>query len=112
MFNAEASLAVGQIRLKVGRTMYMVQFNTPAQRKRAFRQMRLSFNDALKAIEEADPVYGKHNLDLELLGYAAGSATAGGPPDPEFAVAAVRNRISKLFRHCLTSRWSARLDAL
>ena len=65
--------------------MFIVKFETKAQRQNAFRQLRKSFNNLLKSLEKGELFVEDHCITLEDYGYAARVTTAGGPPDPAFA---------------------------
>lgn len=65
--------------------MYIVKFNTKAERQNAFKQMRKSFNGLLKSLEKEQPLFEDDCIALEYFGDAARVQTAGGPPDPAFA---------------------------
>ena len=65
--------------------IFIVKFETKAQRQNAFRQMRKSFNNLLKSLETEELFVEDHCITLEDYGYAARMETEGGPPDAAFA---------------------------
>ena len=65
--------------------MFIVKFETKAQRQNAFRQLRKSFGNLLRSLEKGELFVEDDCITLEDYGYAARMQTDGGPPDPAFA---------------------------
>ena len=65
--------------------MFIVKFETKAQRQNAFKQMRTPFNNLLRSLEKGELFVEDDCITLEDYGYAARMQTEGGPPEPAFA---------------------------
>ena len=65
--------------------MFVIGYETKAQRKRGIRMMRKSCNRLLKAVEQGQLPYEDDEILLEDYGYYARVKTEGGFPDTEFA---------------------------